>query len=930
MPDSFAELLRRFRIAASLTQEGLADRCGISPAAVAALEQGRRRGPRLSTVADIADALNLAADDRARLANAASEGRQAVSRAAGTDPPGAREPTGPSPAGVPEPAGRRDPAAARLPSPLTALIGRHAELAAITQELRSQRLVTLVGPGGVGKTRLALGVAAATLGKFAGGTWWVELGPVSDPDGIGSAVLRAVGGSERPGGLFGSEIGAALPDDPVLLVLDNCEHVLDATAALVGELLRSPQVSVLATSREPLAIPGEVSWPVPPLPVPPAAGVLTADEIADVYSIELFADRAVRASPGFQVTDANASAVGRICRRLDGIPLAIELVAPRVGVLPVDALADELDRRVALAGVTARGVPGRQSTLRASIDWSYQLLSAAERSAFRCLACFAGSFTVTAFGAVVRRVLPGEPQAAGLDALASLATKSLVVAGRDGRFRLMETIREYAGEAASQAAELAAIRDAHAEYYASWLAGLNAAEPTDAVLDQIEAEYANVRTALIWSIEQSSPRAAVLVAAMGMAWLLLGMFHDAVALGDAALAVVADSDPPAWSRAAGSLAMARLLAGDTAFTVNVLPRADAIARAAGDDLTRGWCCLAQGSWPPFRAERLAAAYELGMQSSASLAALAAVSIAASGIQPDAGYWQQAASLTGQLQNSSLRAAHDAALAERLIECGQLDVALELARAAAINSRVMPVVRLMAVGRMLHVALQRRDPKLGAVAEALQDELAHGLAGLGPWQSGLRGPRRQLLHDRRPSRPPGRPAGPEFRMTLTPGLVRSFCRIAIDAGERLDPLAFAREAEPPVAGSLLAASIDAVRGAQAAVLDGDDQRAALHWAAALAAAAPEGYLLLVCDALEALGCLQARHGALGTAAQLLAAARRCRDEITYRFRFSFEQAAIDAAVAAIGADATPGPALGWREAADIAVRSVAGRAARPAD
>ena len=161
------------------------------------------------------------------------------------------------------------------------------------------------------------------------------------------------------------------------------------------------------------------------------------------------------------------------------------------------------------------------------------------------------------------------------------------------------------------------------------------------------------------------------------------------------------------------------------------------------------------------------------------------------------------------------------------------------------------------------------------------------------------------------------------MTLTPGLVRSFCRIAIDAGERLDPLAFARGAEPPAGGSLMAASIDAVRGAQATALDGDDQAAALHWAASLAAAAPGGYLLLVCDALEALGCMQARRGALGTAAQLLAAAQRCRDEITYRFRFGFEQAAVDAAAAVIGADSPSWPVLGWQEAADLALRLAAG-------
>jgi predicted ATPase/transcriptional regulator with XRE-family HTH domain len=384
MPDTFADLLYRFRVAASLTQEALADRCRISPDTIAALEQGKRRAPRLSTVALICDALGLRPAERAMLAGAAS----GIAAA------------GPARAPAAEGAWRHRP----LPSPLTPLFGRHTEVEAIAHELASERLVTLVGTGGVGKTRLALAVAEAAGDKFEGGTWWVELGPVSDPHAVPAAVLAAVGGAERPGlPVAADQITGTLPAEPTLLVIDNCEHVVDAASELIAALLRAPSITILTTTREPLAIPGEIVWPVPPLPVPEADVPARAEALADTYSVQLFIERASRVRPGFGLTDDSADAIARICRRLEGIPLAIELTAARVRSLGVHELADELDVHLSLEAARSRGVPERQSTLWASISWSYRLLTEHEQVTFRCLACFAGPFSIDAIAA--RRIL---------------------------------------------------------------------------------------------------------------------------------------------------------------------------------------------------------------------------------------------------------------------------------------------------------------------------------------------------------------------------------------------------------------------------------------------------------------------------------------------------------------------------------------------
>jgi predicted ATPase/transcriptional regulator with XRE-family HTH domain len=432
MEESFGRLLRSYRVRLSLTQEVLASRCKVSPATIAALEQGRRTAPRLSTVALIAAALELSPGEVGTLARAASRARDNDHSPAPA--------LAPVPVPVPVPASP----AGRLPAPITSLIGRQAEVAAVAQLVLTERLVTLTGLGGVGKTRLAIAVATSMLEKFSGGACWVELGSVQDPAGVRAAVLRALRPGGQACGAAGGQPLPALPEDPVLVVIDSCEHVLDAAAAVIGELLSQPSVTVLTTSREPLAIPGEIRWPVPALTVPPRDGAVSVAELMEVASVALFVERARRASRGFALTGDNAAAVARICRRLDGLPLALELAAAQAGWLSPQRLAAELEQRSLPAAVAARGVAGRHRTLRACIEWSYRLLNAEEQAAFGCLAAFAGSFTPAAFAAATD---PAADPRRGSRILASLIEKSLVLTGSlPGQYQVPETIRAFAAE----------------------------------------------------------------------------------------------------------------------------------------------------------------------------------------------------------------------------------------------------------------------------------------------------------------------------------------------------------------------------------------------------------------------------------------------------------------------------------------------------
>ena len=392
-----------------------------------------------------------------------------------------------------------------LPLQLTSFVGREREVAEVTRLLTTTRLLTLTGAGGCGKTRLALQVAAAVRGAYPDGVWLVELAALADPALVPQAVASALGVREAPGAAATDRLVAALRPKTLLLVLDNCEHVVGAAAALVEALLRrGPGLRVLATSREPLGSAGETAWGVPSLAVPPdsPAEAPPLERLTAYEAVRLFVERARAARPGFAVPREQAPALVEICRRLDGIPLALELAAARVRVFSVAQIAARLDDRFRLLTAGPRTALPRQQTLRATVDWSYALLAEPERALLRRLAVFAGGWTLEAAEAVAAG--DGVQPHAVLDLLAQLVDKSLVLAeeGRGAagyRYRLLETIRQYAGDRLREAGEAGRTRDRH---LAHALALAEAAEPelrgpeSGAVLDRLEAEHDNLRAAL--------------------------------------------------------------------------------------------------------------------------------------------------------------------------------------------------------------------------------------------------------------------------------------------------------------------------------------------------------------------------------------------------------------------------------------------------
>ncbi len=353
-----------------------------------------------------------------------------------------------------------------LPQPLNTFVGRQEELRALHERLAGARLVTVTGTGGLGKTRLALQAAARAMADFADGAWLVELAAVAEGEGVVQAVASALRVKEVPGQALAEALAAHLRPRQLLLVLDNCEHLLPACAALVQRLLAAaPRLVVLATSRERLRVAGEALLPLAPLPVPEGA---TADvpALAGSDAVRLFVERARAVQPGFALDARNAAAVAAVCSRLDGIPLALELAAARLRALPVEAVAARLADRFRLLSSGERTALPRQQTLRAMVDWSHDLLSDTERTLLRRLGVFAGGWTLPTAEAVVAD--DALPAAAVEDALAQLVDKSLVVAEPGaGRYRLLETIRAYALERLQAAGETAALRERHlAEFLA--------------------------------------------------------------------------------------------------------------------------------------------------------------------------------------------------------------------------------------------------------------------------------------------------------------------------------------------------------------------------------------------------------------------------------------------------------------------------------
>jgi predicted ATPase/DNA-binding CsgD family transcriptional regulator len=353
-----------------------------------------------------------------------------------------------------------------LPAEATSFIGRRRELGEIRKKLTTARLLSLVGPGGVGKTRLALRIAADLGRGFADGTWLVELAEVRDGSFVANAVLAALDLRDQTAMKPSQILISDLRNRQLLLVLDNCEHVIGAVAALVAELLRAaPRLTVISTSREPLQLPGEQVIPIPPLQVPPEDGTEPLDRLRQNEAVTLFNDRAAAASGTFELTSSNQAVVVALCRRLDGLPLALELAAVRTRALSVEQILDRLTDRFALLTGGGRAALPRHQTLRTTIDWSYDLLTSAEQLLFRRLCVFAGRFTLED----VESVCTNEgPTIGALDVLSALVDKSLVIKEEiRGRacYRLHETMREYAQIKLRQADEENLLQERCVEYY---------------------------------------------------------------------------------------------------------------------------------------------------------------------------------------------------------------------------------------------------------------------------------------------------------------------------------------------------------------------------------------------------------------------------------------------------------------------------------
>jgi predicted ATPase/DNA-binding SARP family transcriptional activator/DNA-binding CsgD family transcriptional regulator len=439
-------------------------------------------------------------------------------------------PAGPPPAEPPEEAADRHN---NLPHALTSFVGREREAAEVKRLLATSRLLTLTGTGGSGKTRLALEVARDLVGAYQDGAWLIEIAPLSEGELVPQAVTGALGVRDQPGRPLTETLVDALREKQALLVMDNCEHLVEACAGLAETLLgRCPYLRILTTSREVLGAAGEVSWQVPSLSGPDSRYTPTVEELEGYESVRLFVERARYRDPSFVLTLQNAQAVAEICERLEGIPLAIELAAARVE-LGVERIASRLDDSLKLLTAGRRTATLRQRTLRGTLDWSYDLLDEPERKLFGWLSVFAGGWTLEAAEAVGAG--GGIDEGDVLDLLSRLVDKSLMVAGASGdggvRYRLLEPVRQYARERLEESSEAEAVRRRHAECH---LRLAEEAEPKlrgaeyGVWLERLEREHDNLRAALGWALGRGEAELGLrLGGALGEFWQMRGYLNEA-------------------------------------------------------------------------------------------------------------------------------------------------------------------------------------------------------------------------------------------------------------------------------------------------------------------------------------------------------------------------------------------------------------------
>ena len=567
-PGSFGAYLKTLRDTAAVTQEELAANAGLSVHAVSALERGERRRPRMDTVRALAAALSLKDAARDALVKAA----RAQKDESAFD----------------------ELSASPLPVALAPLLGRDADLQIVRQWLADPqaRLITVVGPGGVGKTRLALEIAHAVAGEGAARVSFVQLAAIQDPAFVASAIAEAVGLSDATAADLPRRVAAACDHQhPMLLVLDNCEHVLDAAPLIVDLLTSAPSLRLLATSRVPLRVRGERLYTLGPLDLHPNAETLSPVDLAQVPAVHFFVDRVRGVRPEFRLTSTNARAVVEICRRLDALPLGLELAAPWIKVLTPEGLLGRLERDVLLPTVARGDLPERQQTMSATVAWSYKLLRRDEQRAFRRLGVLTGHFPLDAAAAVLAGAA-GQSDGGNesLLAAAALTEKSLLNrldGGVTARplYHMLETVRAFAALELDASGERDDALEGLAQYCGREAAGAEGGLVGPAQiewLDRVGDDLDNYRTALGWLIEQRrAVEPAEIAWRLMFFWLIRGRAAEGLQWYQQILSLP-DLPPAAESRMLAATAVMSHTRGDLEQARAAATRALTIARAAGE------------------------------------------------------------------------------------------------------------------------------------------------------------------------------------------------------------------------------------------------------------------------------------------------------------------------------------------------------------